>query len=211
MVATCVRCGEGELNHRTGVCSVCDEDTRFWLAKDYQPVLNSIRWSIFRRISSLPRHALVLPSFDLDLAGFELLFSSHGAVSTSENLESDSDEEEPVCVKKRVIIKGLKQVQAFASFHELQHSKGPVQGACQAAKVWPSSGEVSVLIPPLEAHWWLSATKCEKVEVIFSYAVVSVSCAVSLATVYLYILSAFTPLTTMPAGIAAGCAMQALN
>ena len=140
MVATCVRCGEGELNSRTGICTVCDEDTTLWLAKDYRPTLNYLRWSIFRRISCLPRHALVIELPNLDLAGFDVIFGSFGAIDASETLDSDSDDEEPVCRRKTIVITGLAQVQAFASFHELQHSNGPVQGACQAAKVFPGSG-----------------------------------------------------------------------
>ena len=94
----------------SGVCDVCDVDTRWWLARDLKPVLNGLRWSIFRRMSTSARHALEISVQDLDLAALELIFTSFGAGELEEALLSDSEEEEDICVKKILQLNGFQQV-----------------------------------------------------------------------------------------------------
>lgn len=77
-------------------------------------MLNSVRWALFRRLSTLPRHALEISVHDLDLAGFELVFGSFGTGDTEEALVSDSDDEEEACVKKVVTLNSALQVLSFS-------------------------------------------------------------------------------------------------
>lgn len=135
--------------------------------------MNSLRWTIFRRMSTIPRHALQVRLENVSLGAFELLFCSFGAQAEEQLVSDSDDEDEPVCTKKVVRMNSFEQVRQFASLHELQHRQGPVQGACQAAKVHKASGEVSIMIPPLEARWWTSASGGELVKVSFSYGVVN--------------------------------------
>ena len=168
------------MSSRTQHCSVCEVQTAFWTGVDNSNTLNYIRWFIFSRISTVPRHGLILPIVDLSLERFEVLFCSFGGAEAEEVLVSDSDDdEEPLCTKKRVWLRSFGQVQAFASFHELQHTAGPVAGACQAAKVHKSTGEVSVLVPPLRAEWCRTSKGFCNAKTYYCFAVVNCEAAVS--------------------------------
>ena len=114
MSRRCARCGEGDLHPRTGVCDVCEIYTRWWIARDTFPVLNAVRWALFKRMSSLARHGLELSLQDLDLASFELVFRSFGTAQAEDTVQDDSDEEEEAVVKKKLVLNGFSQVRCVA-------------------------------------------------------------------------------------------------
>ena len=169
----CHRCGEKHQHRKTGVCSTCGCNTLLWVGVDSKPALQHARHTVFRRLSINPRYAVEASEDNIALQVFDAAFASF-ATSQGESLyDSDPEEDHGERCKKRTFkLTSFEEVARFASFDELRQGSGPLPRAAQAAKVL-ESGELAVLVPPLQLEWRLTPKQTPVVTVKFSWAVVT--------------------------------------
>ena len=178
----CHRCGELELGAESGFCEICGRNTALWVGVDAKPFLQRLRLLIFRRMSVNPRYALEATEESFPLPVFEAIVAvTASSQQVQTTYDSDPDEEHSERCKSRTVrYNSWEDVATFASFHELRQAGGPLAGAAQAAKIFPESGEVAVLVPPLQLKWLLTSNETERVKVQFSWAMVNAQGSVRL-------------------------------
>ena len=171
----CSRCNTRSFQSDSGTCQLCGLHTSGLPGSQEHLASRHIRGVIFRRLSADARSGVKFVAYSLEQAAFERIFIAGQEQSDQTVLVSDSeeDEEQLVCLKKRILLTSFQQVQDFAGFHDLEQPKIQQHGPCRNSKVLQRSGEVAVLVPPLTAAWHRTAEGISKATIVFSWAVMN--------------------------------------
>ena len=169
----CLQCKEEQLD-ATGYCKKCDCIPGSTYLGDVYAILCQLRATIFAHLNQVPRHNTSHKETHITEEAFDCIFAGTGAEELIKHRRRILDgDDEPALSRKRVVVRSFEGVARFASFHCVKTRKTDIMpGAYQAAKVL-SSGEVVVLIPPLQATWSITDQAGHKMSLRVSWALLN--------------------------------------